>query len=148
MRLGPIGQGSYPLDATTLKLLLNGVDVAAKSTVTAAGNPQGITVTYASPILQPGTNTVELVLADKNTPPMTLDTTYAFTSPASPALSASQAAGKVIISWPVSATGTLQETSALPGGWKDFTASINVQGSLNVVEIAPTGKATFYRLGQ
>jgi hypothetical protein len=123
--------------------------VAAKATVTPASNPTGVVVTYANPILLPGTNTVELILADKNTPPMTLDTKYNFVTPSLPTLSVSQSAGKVIISWPASATSAiLQETSALPGGWTDSAAPITVQGSLNVAAISPTGKSTFYRLSQ
>src|ERR1019366_7771962 len=51
---------SYPMDNSTLKLWLNDVDVAAKATVTPASNPTGVVVTYANPILLPGTNTVEL----------------------------------------------------------------------------------------
>jgi len=42
----------------------------------------------------------------------------------------------------------LQETSALPGGWTNSTATATVQGSQNMVDIAPTGKSKFYRLGQ
>jgi hypothetical protein len=65
-----------------------------------------------------------------------------------PALSVSQSAGMVIITWPVSATGfVLQETSALPGGWTNSTAAVTVQGSTNVVNITPTG-TKFYRLQQ
>jgi hypothetical protein len=68
---------------------------------------------------------------------------------APPTLSVSQSAGKVIISWPVSATGfLLQETSVLPGGWTNSTATVTVQGSKNVVDITPTGKAKFYQLAQ
>ena len=63
-----------------------------------------------------------------------------------PALSISQSAGMVILTWPASATGSvLQETSALPGGWTNSAATITVQGPLNVVEITPTG-TKFYRL--
>ena len=63
-----------------------------------------------------------------------------------PALSVSQSAGMVIITWPTSATGfVLQETSALPGGWVNSAATVTVQGSLNVVDITPTG-TKFYRL--
>lgn len=68
--------------------------------------------------------------------------------PPRPTLSISQAAGAVNITWPVSATGfVLQETSALPGGWTNSTATVTVQGSLKVVDITPTGKK-FYRLAQ
>jgi len=55
----------------------------------------------------------------------------------------------VVITWPVSATGfVLQETSALPGGWTNSTATVTVQGSQNVVDITPVGKSKFYRLAQ
>jgi len=144
-----ITQGSYPLDAGTLELLLNGANVAAKATVTTTNNPPGIVVTYAAPVLRPGTNSVELIVSDKNSPPMTLDTAYTFVALPPPALSVSQSGGLVIITWPVSATGyVLQETSALPGGWTNSTATATVQGSQNMVDIAPTGKSKFYRLGQ
>jgi hypothetical protein len=66
-----------------------------------------------------------------------------------PALSLSQSAGMVVITWPVSATGfVLQETSALPGGWTNSTATVTVQGSANVVDVTPTGKSKLYRLAQ
>ena len=142
-----IAQGSYPLDTTTLKLLLNGVNVAASATLTPTNNPPGLVVTYAYPTLPAGTNSVELIVSDKNTPPMTTDTKYSFVSLSPPALSVSQSAGMVVITWPVSATGfALQETSALPGGWTNSTATVTVQGPLNVVDITPTG-TKFYRLG-
>jgi len=65
-----------------------------------------------------------------------------------PTLTTSQSAGMVTITWPVSATGfLLQETSALPGGWTNSSATVTVQGSLNVVDITPTA-AKFYRLAQ
>jgi hypothetical protein len=55
----------------------------------------------------------------------------------------------VVITWPVSATGfVLQETSALPGGWTNSTATVTVQGSANVVDVTPTGKSKLYRLAQ
>ncbi len=64
-----------------------------------------------------------------------------------PALSVSLSAGKAIIAWPVSATGfVLQETSALPSGWTNSSATVVVQGSANVVDATPTGKSKFYRL--
>jgi hypothetical protein len=64
-----------------------------------------------------------------------------------PTLSVSLSAGMVTITWPMSATGfVLQETSALPGGWTNSTATVTVQGPLNVVNITPTG-TKFYRLG-
>ena len=63
-------------------------------------------------------------------------------------LTISQSAGMVTITWPVSATGfVLQETSALPGGWTNSTATVTVQGPLNVVDVTPTG-TKFYRLAQ
>jgi hypothetical protein len=65
-----------------------------------------------------------------------------------PTLSVSLSAGMVTITWPTSVTGfVLQETSALPGGWTNSTATVTVQGSLKVVGITPTGKK-FYRLAQ
>lgn len=65
-----------------------------------------------------------------------------------PTLSASLSVGKVRIAWPVSASGfVLQETSALPGGWTNSTARVEVEGSLNVVDLTPTS-AKFYRLGR
>jgi hypothetical protein len=65
-----------------------------------------------------------------------------------PALSVGLSAGMVIITWPASPTGfVLQETSALPGGWTNSTATVTVQGPLKVVNITPTGKK-FYRLAQ
>jgi hypothetical protein len=65
-----------------------------------------------------------------------------------PTLSVSQSAGVATIAWPVSAAGfVLQETSALPGGWTNSTATVAVQGLLNVVDITPTGEK-FYRLAQ
>jgi hypothetical protein len=65
-----------------------------------------------------------------------------------PTLTISQSAGMVTITWPVSATGfVLQETAALPGGWTNSTATVTVQGPLNVVDVTPTGKK-FYRLAQ
>ena len=71
-----LAQGSYPLNTSTLQLWLNGTNVAAGATVTTTTN--GITITYAYPILPPGTNTVELIVSDKNSPPMTINTTYNF----------------------------------------------------------------------
>jgi hypothetical protein len=57
--------------------------------------------------------------------------------------------GTLRISWPVSATGyTLQETTALPGGWANSSAAVIVQGSENVVEVTPTGATKFFRLLQ
>ncbi len=65
-----------------------------------------------------------------------------------PKLSVSLSAGMVTITWPTSATSfVLQETSALPGGWTNSTATVTVQPPLNVVAITPTGKK-FYRLAQ
>jgi len=65
-----------------------------------------------------------------------------------PTLTTSQSAGKVTITWPVSATGfVLQEASALPGDWTNSPATVTVQGSLNVVDINPIG-TKFYRLAQ
>jgi hypothetical protein len=65
-----------------------------------------------------------------------------------PTLSVSQSTGVVTITWPVSAAGfVLQETSALQGGWTNSTATVAVQGPLNVVDITPTGEK-FYRLAQ
>ena len=141
-------QGSYPFDTSTLKLLLNGVNVAANAAVTATNNPPGIIVTYAYPTLPLGSNTVELIVSDKNSPPFTINQTFSFVTLPPPALSVRQSAGMVIITWPVSATGfVLQETSALPGGWTNSTAAVTVQGSTNVVNITPTG-TKFYRLQQ
>jgi len=99
--------------------------------------------------LRPGTNSVELIVSDKNIPPITIDTAYTFTALPPPALSVSQSAGMVIMTWPVSATGyVLQETSALPGGWTNSTATVTVQGSQNMVDVTPAGKSKFYRLEQ
>jgi len=78
-----------------------------------------------------------LVLSGATEPPATV----------APLLAVSQSGNDTRIAWPVSATGfVLQETSALPGGWGDSSASIAVVGNLNVAVIAPTGTARFYRL--
>jgi hypothetical protein len=67
----------------------------------------------------------------------------------SPPLSISRAAGKVLVTWPVSAQGfVLQETSDLPGGWANSAATVTEQGPSYVAESAPTGSSRFYRLTQ
>jgi hypothetical protein len=81
-----ITQGSYALDITTLQLWLNGTNVAANATVTPTNNPPGILISYAYPILPAGTNRVQLILSDKNSPPVTLETTYTFVTVALPTL--------------------------------------------------------------
>ena len=78
-----------------------------------------------------------LILSGATEPPATV----------APLLAVSQSGNDTRIAWPVSATGfVLQETSALPGGWGDSSASVAVVGNLNVAVIAPTGTAKFYRL--
>jgi hypothetical protein len=142
-----LAQGSYPFNTNTFQLLLDGANVASKSTVTTTTN--GIMITYAYSTLPAGTNTVELIVSDKNSPPMTIDAAYSLVTLPPTALSISLSAGMVVISWPVSATGfVLQETSAMPGGWTNSAAPVTVQGSQNVVDISPTGKSKFYRLEQ
>jgi hypothetical protein len=144
-------QGSYPLATNSFQLLLNGKNVAASATVTPTNNPAGVIISYSYPALPAGTNVVELILSDKNTPPIVIDTTYSFITLAPPSvtMAISQAAHTVTLTWPASATGfTLQETSALPSGWTNSTATVTVQGSLNTVNVTPTGNSKFYRLQQ
>jgi hypothetical protein len=142
-----IAQGSYPLDTNTLRLLLDGTNVLAGATVTPTNTPPGIVVTYPYATLPPGTNSVELILSDKNSPPFTINTTYSLVTLPVPVLSVALSAGQAVITWPVSAAGfVLQETSALPGGWTNSAATVTVQGSSNVVNLAPAGRTKFYRL--
>ncbi|MBI4326229.1 MAG: hypothetical protein HY674_13340 [Chloroflexi bacterium] len=55
--------------------------------------------------------------------------------------------GNVRLSWPSTASDfVLQFTHALPGGWADSTASVNVEGDEFVVLVQPVDAATFYRL--
>ncbi|MGA2661669.1 MAG: PA domain-containing protein, partial [Verrucomicrobiota bacterium] len=81
-----ITQGSYALDMNTLQLWLNGTNVAASATVTPTNNPTGILISYAYPLLPAGTNSVQLILSDKNSPPMMIDKTYTFVTLALPTL--------------------------------------------------------------
>ena len=81
-----ITEGSYPLDTNTLQLWLNGTNVAATATVTTTNNPPGIIVTYVYPLLPAGTNSVQLILSDENSPPMTINTKYTFVTLALPTL--------------------------------------------------------------
>jgi hypothetical protein len=144
-----IAQGSYPFDTNTLQLLLNGTNVATGATVTPTNNPPGIVVTYAYRTLPAGTNSVQLILSDKNSPPFTIATAYTFVTLALPALNVSLSAGKVVVAWPVFATGfVLQETSALPGGWTNSAATATIQGPQKVVNVTPTGQPKFYRLAE
>jgi len=77
-------QGSYPLNTTNLQLWLNGTNVAASATVTPTNN--GIIISYTYPKLPPGTNSVQLIVSDQNTPPMTVTTSFTFVIVAPPAL--------------------------------------------------------------
>jgi len=79
-----LAQGSYPLSTTNFELLLNGTNVAPSATVTPINN--GIIISYAYPTLPPGTNTVELIASDKNTPPMTVTTSFTFVIRPAPSL--------------------------------------------------------------
>jgi len=64
-----------------------------------------------------------------------------------PALTVSLSAGSIQVAWPTNAAGyVLQETSVLPGGWTNSSASVVVQGNQNVAAITPVGIAKFYRL--
>jgi len=64
-----------------------------------------------------------------------------------PALTVSRSGNDIRIAWLASQTGlVLQETAALPGGWRDSSASVTVEGNQNVALIGPTGTAMFYRL--
>ena len=66
-----------------------------------------------------------------------------------PSATVTEVDGQLQISWPVGATGfTLQETSSLPGGWTNSSATINVIGDQNVATIEVTGDARFFRLIQ
>jgi hypothetical protein len=123
--------------------------VTAKATLTPTTN--GVEITYANPTLLSGTNTVQLIASDQNTPPMSVQTEYSFVYvlpvPVLPALSFSLTNGQVMISWPTSATGfVLQQSPSLTGGWTNSTATVTVQGNNNVVDIVPAGKWMFFRL--
>jgi hypothetical protein len=145
-----ITNGSYPLNTNTLQLLLNGSNVTAQATLTPTNNPAGLVITYAVPLLQPSTTyTVELIVSDENSPPLTFQQTYTFVTQSAPTLTASLSNGQVILYWPVAAAGFgLQETSALPGGWSNSLATVTPQGATNVVTINPGEPAKFYRLEQ
>jgi len=53
----------------------------------------------------------------------------------------------VQLSWPASAAGfILEETPALPGGWSNSPASIQVQGAQSIALATNNGKSRFYRL--
>ena len=56
---------------------------------------------------------------------------------------------QVRISWPVAAVGfTLQQSSALPGGWANSGLVITVEGSENAAYSPVTGNGLFYRLAK
>ena len=66
-----------------------------------------------------------------------------------PFLSISSADTGIRIAWAASAAGyVLQETAALPGGWVNSSAVVNVEGDENAAVAAPEGAAKFYRLSQ
>jgi len=144
-----LAQGSFPFNNSSIQLLLNSNNVTAKATLTPTTN--GVEITYANPTLLSGTNTVQLIASDQNTPPMSVQTEYSFVYvlpvPVLPALSFSLTNGQVMISWPTSATGfVLQQSPSLTGGWTNSTATVTVQGNNNVVDIVPAGKWMFFRL--
>jgi hypothetical protein len=146
-----ITNGSYPLNTNTLQLLFNGSNVTAQATLTLTNSPApGLVVTYSVPVLSPSTTyTVELIVSDENNPPMTFQQTYTFVTQSAPSLTASLSNGQVILSWPAASAGfTLQETSALPGGWTNSVATVTAQGTTNAVTITPSEPMKFYRLEQ
>lgn len=65
----------------------------------------------------------------------------------SPTLAVTVESGSLRIAWPSEATGyVLQETTALPGGWINSPAAINVEGNLNTANVELTGEGRFFRL--
>lgn len=64
-----------------------------------------------------------------------------------PVITMSRTGHKIRLSWPISAVGyLLQETISPAGGWVDSAAEVAVEGSENVVLIAPDDRPRFYRL--
>ena len=142
-----LAQGSFPLNNSSIQLLLNSNNVTAQATLTPTTN--GVEITYTNPPVVGGTNTLQLIASDQNTPPMTVQTEYSFiyVLPVLPSLSFSLTNGQVMISWPTSATGfVLQQSPSLTSGWTNSTATVTVQGNNNVIDVAPTGQWLFFRL--
>jgi len=65
-----------------------------------------------------------------------------------PQLQISQAAGKVLLSWPLSAAGfNLQQAAGLnPAAWNDNTNPVAIVNNLNVVTNDPSAAAVYFRL--
>ena len=64
-----------------------------------------------------------------------------------PLLTLARTGSDIQLAWPEGAAGfVLEETSALPGGWTNSSASVMVQGNQKVASIVPGGTMKFYRL--
>ncbi len=113
--------GNVATDDGNGGVFLNGNQVAFGASTGAPTNPSGLRVD-------------DLVLSG-----------VTITQP--PLLSVARTGSDIQLAWPEGATGfVLEETSALPGGWTNSSASIMVQGNQKVAIIVPGGGAKFYRL--
>ncbi len=75
------------------------------------------------------------------------DSAEAGATPVPPSLNILLAGGAVRFGWPTSAAGfALQETTALPGGWTNSSATVQVQDGDNIAVVSPLDRARFYRL--
>jgi YVTN family beta-propeller protein len=64
-----------------------------------------------------------------------------------PQLQISQAAGKMLLSWPLSATGfNLQQAASLDATWNDNTNPVTIVNNSNIVTNDPTTAAVYFRL--
>jgi len=69
--------------------------------------------------------------------------------PLAPALSIWPGEGSLRLSWPTSVTAfALQETEALPGGWTNAAAAIQIQDGANVALVPAADRSKFYRLAR
>ena len=66
-----------------------------------------------------------------------------------PLLTLVRTGSDIQLAWPEGSMGfVLEETSALPGGWTNSSASVMVQGNQKVASIVPGGGGKFYRLAK
>ena len=54
--------------------------------------------------------------------------------------------GQLRVSWPAGVAGSVQSTSALPGGWTADNAPVTTDGNMKYIEVLPANGPKFYRL--
>jgi hypothetical protein len=142
--------GSVATDDGNGGIFLNGIAVAFGAS--GFGGYTDLSIPAGSPFVA-GLNTLDFFVSNggeaANPTGLHVDNLTLSGATVTPPLAVSQSGNELRIAWPATATAfVLEETTTLPGGWGDSSATVTVEGNQNVAVIAPSGASKFFRLRQ